>query len=326
MSSTRRVENLWPEPYASEIGGQVIPDGLGASLADRLKIAPDIAADLLAIYQPLANDCAVRSERQRHSYILGINGAQGTGKSTAAQVMGMLLKEMYGKRVCLLSIDDLYLGRDARRELACQVHPLLMTRGVPGTHNLPLALQLFAELKEASSTQVTLVPRFNKALDDCEPKTRWERFSGRPDIIIFEGWCVGARAQPKAALQKPVNTLESDEDPDGTWRNYVNENLMAYQSLFQQIDLLVMLKAPSFAQVLEWRQLQEKKLRESLSPAQLLESKVMTDEQIARFIAHYERLTRWMFAEMPARSDVLLMLDKDHQIAAIECHNRERLV
>lgn len=172
--------------------------------------------------------------------------------------MGLLLREVYDRRVCLLSIDDLYLGRDARRELAAKVHPLLITRGVPGTHNLPLALQLFAQLKKAAPTQVTLVPRFNKALDDCEPKTRWEPFTGRPDIIIFEGWCVGARAQPQKALQEPVNALEAKEDPDGIWRRYVNEKLKAYQELFQQIDLLVMLKAPSFDQVLEWRQLQEK--------------------------------------------------------------------
>ncbi|MDO6747630.1 phosphoribulokinase [Gilvimarinus sp. 1_MG-2023] len=320
MSNTTLPPVQWPATFAELKVEARVPESLAQDLAQELKMPAYIAQHLLEVYQPLAQYCAAQSAAQTQPYILGVNGAQGTGKSTAAKVVGTLLTDVSKLRVCTLSIDDLYLGREARRDLANRFHPLLATRGVPGTHDLALALGVFDALKSAQATTVTHIPRFNKALDDCEPQENWERFTGKPDVIIFEGWCVGATAQPDSALDQPVNTLEESEDANGLWRRYVNDCLGDYQALFAQLDLLVMLKAPSFDQVLEWRQLQESKLRDSLTPEQLANSKVMSNSEVARFIAHYERLTRWMFAEMPARSNVLLSLDKNHQIATIQCH------
>ncbi|MDO3387039.1 phosphoribulokinase [Gilvimarinus sp. SDUM040013] len=313
----------WPEHLAQACDLNSVPAGVVESLSKNLKIPLDIARTLVAFYMPLAAYCAGHSGVDSPPFLLGVNGAQGTGKSTAAQVVQALLQTVYDKRVCAVSIDDLYLGRAARQTLSAHIHPLLATRGVPGTHDLPLALRLFKSLKESDASTVTRIPRFNKALDDCVAQSEWDCFTGKPDVIIFEGWCVGARPQRAGDLQAPVNNLEAHEDNDGAWRRYVNDCLRDYQLLFDQIDLLVMLKAPSFDQVLEWRQLQEEKLRASLSAEDLANSKVMSADEIGRFIAHYERLTRWMLGEMPARADVLLTLGKDHQIATIKCQISE---
>ncbi|MCP8897933.1 phosphoribulokinase [Gilvimarinus xylanilyticus] len=311
----------WPDFFAQGATPSAIEPDTVSQIATQLSLNEPLAASLCQLYQPLAAHCAAEvCDRSDSAYLVGVNGAQGTGKSTAASILKRLLETGYGLKVCALSIDDLYLSRAERNRLAREVHPLLATRGVPGTHNLPLALDTFSQLNAATPGLKTAIPRFDKSQDDCVPEAQWDGISGRPDVIIFEGWCVGARAQRVSDLSVPVNSLEVNEDPDGHWRRYVNDALTDYQALFAQLDLLVMLKAPSFAQVLEWRQLQEQKLRDSLTPEQLKHSRVMSESDIERFIAHYERLTRWMLSEMPARADIVLALGADHQVAQIHCH------
>jgi D-glycerate 3-kinase len=314
-------DSLWPD-YFTELGRAPSGHDPVAGLLEReLRLSKSVAEQLTRTYTPLAGYCASKVEASPYApVIVGINGAQGTGKSTAAYILQHLLQQQFDLTVCQISIDDLYLSLASRQQLAEQVHPLLATRGVPGTHDLPLALDVFAQLAGAQPGTQTMIPRFNKATDDRRPPEQWDIVIGRPQVIIFEGWCVGARAQRASDLTQPVNSLEVNEDADGHWREFVNQRLREYQQLFDKLNLLVMLKAPSFDQVLQWRQLQEQKLRDTLTPEELSHSRVMSSGQIERFIAHYERLTRWMLQEMPARSDILLQLERDHSIAKIDCH------
>ena len=123
--------------------------------------------------------------------------------------------------------------------------------------------------------------------------------------MLFEGWCIGARAQGAAALAQPINALEAQEDPQGLWRGYVNAQLDGpYQALFGRLHELVLLQAPSFEAVLGWRLEQEHKLIARTGEG-------MSDAEVARFIAHYERLTRWILAEMPTRADLVIPLAPD---------------
>ncbi|HEY7884726.1 MAG TPA: phosphoribulokinase [Cellvibrionaceae bacterium] len=309
----------WPEYFLAR-GLSPTQQISAPELAATCGLEPEPLGDLLAVYQPLAGYLACEVAKAEQPLLIAINGAQGTGKSTAAAILKALLQTGYDLSVCALSIDDLYLGRAERQVLAEEVHPLLATRGVPGTHNLPLALDLLRDLRQANTSTVTKVPRFNKATDDCYSEADWDRVEGRPDLILFEGWCVGARPQRASDVLPPCNTLEAGEDRQAIWRLHVNQQLQSYQALFEQIDSLIMLKAPSFEQVYEWRQLQEDKLRKSMNPAALANSRVMSPAEIERFIAHYERLTRWMLSEMPGRADAVLSLNAQHQIDAIACH------
>jgi D-glycerate 3-kinase len=132
---------------------------------------------------------------------------------------------------------------------------------------------------------------------------------GPVDVVLFEGWCVGARPQPAAALTRPVNALERDADPDGRWRTFVNTALAgAYAPLFARIDRLVLLQAPGFEVVAGWRAEQEAKLRARTGRG-------MDEAEIARFVAHYERLTRWILQEMPPRADLVFPLRADRSLA-----------
>lgn len=269
--------------------------------------------DLSRIYLPMANliNTALNVKDQIH--IIGINGAQGAGKTTFSKLLKVVLEQKFGMKVVQLSIDDFYLSRAEREELAKSVHPLLITRGVPGTHDVRMAESVLSSLSTAQENSVTIIPRFNKAMDDPYPQSQWDRFVGRPNVILFDGWFMGAIEQKGTELLNPVNDLEKLEDPYCIWRRYVNSQLKDnYKSLFDKIDLLVMLKVSSFDKVYEWRLLQEEKLR--IVTANKENNHVMSKDELVRFISHYERLTKFILKEMPSRADMLFNVSNDHRI------------
>ncbi|TWB20366.1 D-glycerate 3-kinase [Nitrospirillum amazonense] len=245
----------------------------------------------------------------RRPFILGICGAQGSGKSTLADGLAQRLAAS-GLRIAVLSLDDLYLTKEERQDLARAVHPLLATRGVPGTHDVGLGL---AVLDGLGMPGRTLLPRFDKAVDSRAAEGVW--VEGPVDVVLFEGWCVGAVPQAAADLGPPVNELERDRDAGGEWRRYVNAALAGdYQRLFGRLDALVLLAAPDFAVVRGWRIQQEEGLRAKLRAAGKPTDGTMTDDQVSRFIQFYERLTRHILAEMPGRADLTLRLDAARQV------------
>lgn len=290
-----------------------------AEVLAREAVSPAAAEALAPLYRTIADRIIAHARCAGEPLFVGLCGAQGSGKSTMALGLAALLDHA-GLPTAQLSLDDLYLTAAARQHLAETVHPLLRTRGVPGTHDLPLGLALLAELRRAGPDSTSALPRFDKASDDRCPEAEWRAFRGRPAVILLEGWCVGARPQPEAALAEPVNALERDEDPDGTWRRTVNNRLGgAYQALFGQLDLLLLLRAPDFPTVFAWRKQQEDKLRARLQ-AEGRDTGlpgVMDDAALQRFISHYERLTRHILAEMPQRADLVVALGEDRQIEGI---------
>lgn len=243
--------------------------------------------------------------------VLGICGAQGSGKSTLAEDLASAFDKR-GIANATLSLDDLYLTRAERQRLAEEVHPLLLTRGVPGTHDLALGHEVLDELERGDGA---LLPRFDKARDDREPLERWERGPDNCEVLIFEGWCVGARPQPPSELDTPINSLEKSEDADATWRRYVNDALAGpYQKLFDRIDALLLIAAPGFETVFNWRKQQEDLLRSRRAASGADGARIMHDTQLARFLQHYERLTRYILTEMPDRADVVIQLDADRNV------------
>lgn len=245
------------------------------------------------------------------TFMLGINGAQGTGKSTLADLLQRVLAGLYGCNVALLSLDDFYLTRIERRELASTVHPLLITRGVPGTHDTALLRRCLDKLSKLADGESMTLPRFDKAADDRIDESKWPAIEGAVDLVILEGWCVGAAAEDDESLAEPINEFELVEDPAALLRGYANERLREeYEPIFDILDALVFLQAPSFEAVLEWRLQQERQLR-ARSPADA--PGIMTDEQVARFVQFYERITQNNLQRLPGVADVVLEYDKDHR-------------
>jgi D-glycerate 3-kinase len=242
--------------------------------------------------------------------IVGLCGAQGSGKSTvAAAVSDRLGRDI---SIATLSIDDLYLSRQDRERLAREVHPLLRTRGVPGTHDVDLGTQVLDSLCRPGRTRL---PRFDKAQDARLPRDRWPAVQGPVKIVLFEGWCVGARPQPPEDLAAPVNALERDDDPDGVWRRFANNALAGpYQALFARLHRLVLLAAPGFDVVARWRRQQEHELRARLKSQGRGLEHTMDDAAIERFVQFYERLTQHVLAEIPHRADLLIRLNEERRV------------
>jgi D-glycerate 3-kinase len=265
----------------------------------------------LPLARCLQQQCLQQQQARSAPLLIGVNGAQGTGKSTLAALLTQLL-EAEGLTVANLSIDDFYLGKAARKHLAAEVHPLFASRGVPGTHDTQLLINTVQQLREANAATGVALPRFAKAVDDCLATEQWPVVHGPVQVIVLEGWFIGVAPQAESALVDPINALERNEDSDGAWRRAVNNALAGdYQQVFAELDCLLMLQAPSFEQVYEWRSLQEEKLRKR-SPAG--SAGVMSDHELERFIQHFERLTRHCLAQLPDQADRVYTLDQQHRV------------
>jgi len=239
--------------------------------------------------------------------LIAIVGAQGCGKTTLARAVA----DRFG--AAQISIDDVYLTRAEREAMARAVHPLFVTRGPPGTHDLGLLQRLINDLSAAGPDDRTALPDFDKRGDDRRPMDRWRGFQGRPSAILIDAWCLAALPEDEAALAVPVNDLERDSDPDGQWRGAVNGFLAgSYAAFAARFDAILFLQAPGFEVVLDWRAGQEADLL-GVAPADLPSAE---RARLAGFIQYFERVTRRMLAG-GVRADVTVKLDRNRLPVAI---------
>jgi D-glycerate 3-kinase len=265
-------------------------------------------------FSPLIDEFNTQYQVNQKTYIIGINGCQGSGKSTLADYLCTVVAEKYHLATVALSLDDFYLTKAERIKLARKIHPLLAQRGVPGTHDVNLAIDTISSL---ASGNKALITRFDKSMDDRVPEANSETITGHIGLIVIEGWCFGAKPQAPNSLIEPVNHLERSEDPDGVYRDYVNTALATqYPQLFELVDSTAMLRAPSFKTVFEWRLEQEQKLIEKLRSTKTDPASVstMSDQEIRRFIQNFQRITEHCLEEMPTRVDHLFQLNAARQI------------
>ena len=245
-------------------------------------------------------------------YFVGLAGGQGTGKTTISSIIKIILEKYFKLKVFKISIDDFYKTRKERIALSKKVHPMLLTRGVPGTHDINMMLDFFKKSKAKKFKSMKL-PNFNKAIDDRFPKNKWNTINKRPDVIIFEGWCVGARAETNKTLKKSINSLEKANDHKLVWRKYVNQQLKTkYKKLYSQLNCMIYLKAKDFSLLQKWRLKQEHKLW--LKTKKKGGHKIMSKGDVINFMQTYQRITQNMFKNMPKYASIILNLNSNHQI------------
>lgn len=261
-----------------------------------------------ALVENLLDGFALR--RRRRPLLVGLSGTQASGKSTLAAQLARAARRR-GHETLVLALDDYYLGREERRVLAQRVHPLLATRGVPGTHHVAALREALVACRDGRAQGLAL-PRFDKGRDSRLPPSRWRRVRKAPALVILEGWCIGVPPQAPAALRAPVNALERAQDADGRWRRHVQDCLRRdYLPAWRLLDRLVLLAAPSFDVVARWRDQAERPLRAQGAP------KAMSPRAIRRFIAHYERLTRHALRVLPELADVTVTLDARRRVRRV---------
>ena len=248
--------------------------------------------------------------------IIGLAGGQGSGKTTISSILTLILKKYFKLNVFKVSIDDFYKTRRDRKLLSKNKHPLLMTRGVPGTHDIDLILKFFKKVK-LKRFKFLEVPKFNKAIDDRCKKSLWYKLKSKPDVVIFEGWCVGAKAQTNKQLKTPINSLERVYDQDIKWRSHVNTQLKTkYKILFKQLEGLLYLKAKNFNILRNWRLKQERKLWVQTKNKKNL--KIMSSGDVINFMQTYQRITQQMFKDAIKSSSIIINLNTNHQIEKIK--------
>ncbi|MBL6861344.1 MAG: uridine kinase [Candidatus Pelagibacter bacterium] len=273
----------------------------------------DKLGQLRNFYLPICEKINSEYIKSKKTKIIGLTGGQGTGKSTISNILKIILKESFNLETVIFSIDDFYKTRKERKILAKKISPLFLTRGVPGTHDTKMLFNCIKNLKKNRFKKM-IIPKFDKSKDERCPKSKWLAVNKKPNIVIFEGWCIGVASQKKKDLVIPINKLEKQKDKKRIWRQTVNKELQNnYQKIFNLINKLIFLKVPSFKYVYKWRLLQEKKLR-----AKFKGNKTMSNEQVKNFIMYYERLTKSMLKILPKKADTVISIDENHRLKSIK--------
>ena len=257
-----------------------------------------------------------KKRKNKKTLLVGLAGGQGTGKTTISTLLKLVLIKYFKLQVFKISIDDFYKTRKERILLSKNKHPLLLTRGVPGTHDIQLMINLFRKVKKNTFRSIS-IPKFDKSIDDRCKKNSWFKLKKKPDILILEGWCVGAKPENKKSLNRPMNILEKNADKKKIWRSYVNNQLKSkYSKLFDQLDSLLYLKAKNFKLLKRWRLKQEKKLK--MKSGNKKNSKIMNEKEVETFMMTYQRITQNMFKNAPKYSSAVIDLNENHQIKKVK--------
>lgn len=254
--------------------------------------ADDASTQLLTL-------CVPHLARTQRPWRLALAGLPGCGKTTLAAAV-VKLAQHAGWTALALSLDDFYWPRGTRLALAAHIHPLLATRGVPGTHDLALLNYVLTQLPRASRAHPVAIPRFDKGRDTRVAPSRWNKVHAPPQLVILEGWCLGITPQPDKALVAPLNALERTRDRDGRWRAYVNRRVADYLPLWDDADNRALIRMPDWRGVQRQRRHAEQALRARHAPH------AMDDATLRRFLQHYERLGRWSLRHPPERADLVL--------------------
>ena len=268
---------------------------------------------LKKVYIPISFWINNKYEKKRKTLFLGFSGGQGAGKTTIAKILKIILIKYFKRNTKVISIDDFYKTQKERYKMSNLIHPLLMTRGVPCTHDVSLIQKFFSFVKRKKFKKF-IIPKFSKRIDDRLKKKYWMNIKKRPEVVILEGWCVGAKPQSNFLLKKPINILEKKEDKNMFWRRHVNEKIKKeYKKIFANIDNFIFVKVPNFKMVFKWRLLQEKKL----SKKSHSDKKVMSYDEIKRFIMFYQRITLQMIKDLSKSASVVMLLKKNHEVKKI---------
>ena len=275
----------------------------------------DKLRQLKNFYLPICDKLFKLYKSKNRTLLIGLSGSQGSGKSTISQILKIIFHLNFNLNVVSFSIDDFYKTSSERKKMSKSIHPLFMTRGVPGTHDSKMLYNTIKILLKKKFKFIK-IPKFDKSIDDRCKNSQWLKIRSKPDVVIFEGWCVGAKPQNVNKLKKPINNLEKFQDKNLIWRKFVNNNLKThYKKLFKNINYFLYLKASSFSQLQSWRIKQEKKLFFKSKNRKGL--KIMSNNDIINFMQTYQRITQNMFKETPKNSSIIFNLNSKHQIKSI---------
>lgn len=257
---------------------------------------PDVETQVQKALSILLPKIKQQHENSSKSIILGISGVQGSGKSTWASKLVEILTSQHNLHTITISLDDLYKTHD---ELIAQrdkdpANKLYRTRGQPGTHEEQLAAQFFKDLSNYHGDGYLRIPSFDKSQyngeGDRAPESTWPVITTKPDVVVFEGWCLGFQSLPYSAIEEKYRlarigwlTINTPADHQLSHLLEVNENLARYCDAFmgpQHFDFFIHIDTDDLRNVFTWRLQQEHKMIESKGSG-------MSDDEVRMFIHGY---------------------------------------
>ena len=309
---TKWTENIMDDEQNTRAALQAVL----ARFIQEASLPDSVAFNFMRWYAGVTGSLAQRAKAVNTAPLVGFSGCQGSGKSTLVALSAKVIREVHGVSTVVLSLDDFYLTKAARVALAQSIHPLFATRGVPGTHDLALLNETIAALRQPPPGGAVPVPAFDKALDDRTEMVHWRQVSAPVQLIFLEGWCVGLSPQSESELEVPINPMEAEQDPSLVWRREVNRQLAnRYRDVFGQLDALLLLQAPSFDAVFEWRWQQEQRLSEQFQKDHPDKpDPTMSRSEVANFVLHYQRLTEHALKTLPDQADFVWELASDRAV------------
>lgn len=257
-------------------------------------------------------------------FFIGLNGVQGAGKTVLVSSLAQTLSSPpHNLPTCVFSLDDLYLTHSDQVQLAQTnpENPLLQHRGQPGTHDIPLALEIFQKLEKGDGVRIA---KYNKSLfsgqGDRQLESEWDQVNASSDqkvkIVIFEGWCVGFQSLKPSELQsKQANAEDARKADDGKYQGRlghntlqsvtaINDSLKQYSKLWQYFNVFVHIDAADPLFVYKWRLEQEATTKREKGGG-------MSDDEVKKFVDGYypsyelytETLRRGIFRPKEGQAD-----------------------
>lgn len=233
-----------------------------------------------------------------HPLIVGLSGPQGSGKSFLAANLAEQLSSIYPylKFVQFL-MDDLYLTHEAQNAVSREEPDNLMVqgRGLPGTHDLEMAVAVFEKLYKG---QPVKIPLYDKSAYSGEgdrfPEDKWTNVAGKVDVVLFEGWFNGFLYQDPDVIR--LRWLGADSSTSVLPKHKLfqveemNTRLLEYGRIWGYFDYFVYLKA-SIDNVYQWRTEQEHALIAAYGSG-------MSDKEVRAFVDRYMPLYELFYEDM----------------------------
>lgn len=252
---------------------------------------------LARLVRELSEKILVRLEA-RKPLLVTFSGAQGCGKTTVCEKLRHVLEDQ-GFRTRVLALDDFYLTKNDRKTLADKIHPLCSVRGVPGTHDLKYLKKVIRSLLHANENSKVRMPSFSKAADDRRNSLEFIFHNGCVDVILLEGWCVGARSSFVQSL--PENDWEIAKDPFATWKVWTKNAAIQYETIWRATDFSVLLLQSDFERTVDDRWRQEKELLKASGSRQF-----QSRREVLEFCNHYRSWTVGMCDHFPKTADLVV--------------------
>ena len=268
-----------------------------------------IVETLWNLWLPLAIQIAEKRQKLGYPLIQGILGGQGTGKTTLAAILILILAHL-GYRTLSLSLDDLYKTYAERQSLQAQ-DPRLIWRGPPGTHDVDLGVAVLDRLRQQQGA--IAIPRFDKSAWGGIGDRATPEIVENIDIVLFEGWFVGVRPIDPAAFDTappPIITAS-----DRAFARDINTKLQDYLPLWERLAPLIVLHPVDYRLSQQWRRQAEQEMIASGKTG-------MSDQMIDQFVAYFWRsLHPDLFIKPlignPNWVDVVIEINQDHSLGVV---------